>query len=312
MGIRDFFARLEDVNAPFFPSQPSAGRRFRLFSWRLARWLAVLLLLGYAAVCATLYIRQNELEYPRKATGVDLDAPIAIARAATVGLVPWDQPIPGAASPQGYVLGDFRSPAPRGTVVVFHGNGNWAGQRMTFVEAFRRRGFRTFLYEYPGYGGRPGAPSEKAIVPDARALIRALDQAGLGPIYLCGESLGSGVASAVAGDPALPVHGILLITPWDTVANVGLYRYPYIPVRQLMTDRYDSIAKLEHFAHPICVVRSAHDEIIPPPLTLNLFAHLPAHKKLILQENCGHEDWPSAPELTWWDEALDFIAGKQG
>ena len=121
-------------------------------------------------------------------------------------------------------------------------------------------------------------------------------------------SLGSGVAAAVCADPKVPVHGLALLMPWDTIANVGLSLYPFIPVRQLMIDRYDSIANLQHFAHPISVVRGDLDTIIPPQLTLNLFAHLPDPKKIILEAGYGHGDWPSSPELSWWDETLDFIA----
>ena len=165
-----------------------------------------------------------------------------------------------------------------------------------------RRGFRTFLYEYPGYGGRPGTPSEKGIVPDARALIRSLDRRGLGPIYVWGESLGSGVAAAVCADADLPVRGLVLLTAWDTVANVGLYRYPFIPIPWLMTDRYNSVANLEHFQHPICVIRGTIDPVIPAALTTRLYDHLPEPKKMIVQEGYGHGDWPDSPGLKWWDE----------
>jgi pimeloyl-ACP methyl ester carboxylesterase len=182
--------------------------------------------------------------------------------------------------------------------------------RTRYVDAFTRRGFRVFLYEYPGYGGWPGRPSEKVIVSDARALIRALDQAGFGPIYLWGESLGAGVAAAVCAEATLPVRGLVLLTPWDNIANVGLSFYPFLPVRLLLIDKYDSVANLAHFQHPVCVIRCDRDGVIPPPLTLNLYARLPEPKKMILQENCGHNDWPDAPGLAWWDDALDFIAPR--
>jgi hypothetical protein len=176
------------------------------------------------------------------------------------------------------------------------------------VAALTPRGFRVFLYEYPGYGGRPGRPSEATIVPDARALVRSLDQAGHGPIYLWGQSLGAGVAAAVCADETLPVQGLTLVSPWDNIANVGVHFYPYLPVRLLMIDKYDSVANLEHFHHPICVICGDKDGTIPSALTLNLYTHLPKQKKMILQESYGHGDWPTGPELSWWDDALNFIA----
>ena len=193
----------------------------------------------------------------------------------------------------------------------FHGNGGAAYERTAYVDAFTPRGFRTFLYEYPGYGGRPGTPGEAAIVPDARALICELDRAGDGPIYVWGESLGAGVAASVCADPGLHVQGLALVTPWDTLTNVAQSHYPWFPVRLLLVDRYDSVGNLPHFGHPICVIRSSEDEIIPPACSINLYNRLPEPKTVIVQDGYGHNDWPRGPELSWWDDALDFIAPKK-
>ena len=233
----------------------------------LAQRFALCAAVVYIAICVFLYSIQNSLTYPIKQTGADLSTEVAVTYAKSLGLVPWDRTTPGASGPQGYVRPDFAQSALRGTVVVFHGNGGAAFNRIAYAEALTRRGFRVFLYEYPGYGGRPGQPSEKTIVPDGRTLVRSLDQAGYGPIYVWGESLGAGVAAAVCADPTLPVHGLALTTPWDNIANVGQSFYPWIPVRLLMIDKYDSIANLAHFTHPICVIRSEEDEIIPAALT---------------------------------------------
>jgi pimeloyl-ACP methyl ester carboxylesterase len=273
----------------------------------LAKRLVIYAVIGYVTICVYLALMQTRMVY------AGYNQPIATADAAlqarSIGMKPWID-TPGA-DPIGYVRTDFAAPTPRGTIVVFHGNGGWALDRMTYVDAFTRRGFRVFLYEYPGYGGRPGRPGEASIVPDARALVHSLDHAGYGPIYLWGESLGAGVAAAVCADPTLPVKGLTLLTPWDNIANVGASFYPWIPVRLLMIDKYDSIGNLAPFHHPICVVRSENDEVIPAALTLNLYAHLPDPKKMILNADCGHNDWPNTPELKWWDDALDFIAPKR-
>lgn len=276
----------------------------------LAKRIAFSAVIVYLAACVFLFSLQNSLIYPIKASGADLPHDQAIQMAREFGLVPWEHTTPGASAPQGYVRPDFSNPASRGTIVVFHGNGGWSVDRTEYTDAFTRRGFRVFLYEYPGYGGRPGRPGESTIVPDAQALVRSLDQAGFGPVYVWGESLGAGVAASVCHDPTLPVHGLVLLTPWDNLANVGLSLYPFIPVRLLMIDKYDSIANLQHFAHPICVVRSSDDEVIPPPLTLNLYAHLPDPKKMIVHSGAGHNSWPNSPGLPWWDDALDFIAPR--
>jgi pimeloyl-ACP methyl ester carboxylesterase len=269
-------------------------------------------LVAYATLCVFLYFHQDGQIYPGAFSGDPIDASHALREASELGLMPWEHAGAGTAPPEGYVPRDFAAAAaPRGTVVVFHGNGGWAAERMQYPAAFGRRGFRTFLYEYPGYGGRPGRPREKTIVADARALIRSLDRQGYGPIYVWGESLGSGVAASVVADPTLPVQGLTLMMPFDSLTGEALSIFPIVPVGLLLHDQYDSISNLTHFHHPICVIRGDKDPVIPPKLTLNLFAHLPNPKLMILESGYGHGDWPCEPDLAWWDDALNFIAPRK-
>jgi alpha-beta hydrolase superfamily lysophospholipase len=290
-------------------ASPSSGRRW-YHPARLIRLLmltcAIFAVFLYVFVCVLLYSVQQSLIYPGMTTKF---TPAQAARqAAGMGVAPWSPG--GNADPEGFVLPDFHDPAPRGTVVVLHGNGEYAWYHADTARALQKRGFRAFLYEYPGYGGRSGSPSEPTIVPDLQAVIRALDKAGLGPVYIWGQSLGGGVAAAACADQSLPVHGLLLITPWDTLPNVGASFYPFIPVHLLMKDQYDSVTNLAHFTHPIFLARSDHDEVVPPRLTLNLYAHLPEPKKEIVFLNSGHNTWPGSTPESWLDEALDFIAPK--
>jgi pimeloyl-ACP methyl ester carboxylesterase len=276
---------------------------------RAVIYVLLFIVILYLFVAMFLVSKQTDMiyaGYTQPVTPAD-----ALQQAKNAGLIPWEQTTPGASGPQGYVPPDFAAPAPRGTIVFFHGNGEsawlWADQ----IPAFSKRGFRVFMYEYPGYGGRPGVPSEKTIVPDAQAVVRALDQAGYGPIYLWGVSLGTGVAAAVCADPTVPVKGVTLVCPWDNIANVGLSYYPWLPVRFLLIDKYDSIANLQHFGRPICVMRGDRDETIIPALSIDLYAHLPNPKKMILQAGYGHGDWPDTPDRPFWDDALDFMAPKK-
>jgi pimeloyl-ACP methyl ester carboxylesterase len=272
----------------------------------LFKWLLLLVAVAYLGVGLYFYCIQNDLIYEGAITPIPLKE--ATRQAATVGLVPWEHTTPGATGPQGYVEPNFADPAPRGTIVFFHGNGESAWLWKDQIAPFTRRGFRVFLYEYPGYGGRPGPPGEKAIVPDARAVIRSLAEAGYGPLYVWGVSLGAGVTPTICADPTLPVQGLTLVAPWDNIADVGSSYYPFLPIRPFMSDTYDSIAGLKHFQHPICVIYGDQDDTIYPQLTLNLYANLPEPKKIMLMKGYGHCDWPDDPALAWWDEAINFIA----
>ena len=262
----------------------------------------------YLFICVALFFFQNSLLFPRWISGAAMSTVDAALRASNEGLMPWRETASDPSTLKGYVRPNFSTNAPRGTIVLFHGNGGCAFDRDYFAEAFARRGFRTFLYEYPGYGGRPGTPNAGSIVGDAQALIRSLDHADYGPVYVWGESVGAGVAAEVCRDVSLPVRGLTLATPWDSLTNAAAYHYPFIPVSVLLWDKYDSMANLAHFQHPICVICGTIDPVLPMRLGLNLFDHLSGPKKLITKEGYGHGDWPCEPELSWWDDALDFIA----
>jgi len=195
----------------------------------------------------------------------------------------------------------------RGTVIVFHGNRGPAVLRTCYVDALQVRGYRVVLAEYPGYGGRPGELSEKSLVTDARrTATRAVSDFGR-PLYLWGESLGCGVASALAADGAIRPKGVIMLTPWDSLINEGKAKTPWLPVQLLLQDKYDNVANLSHYKGPVAVIMCRKDQVIPNKLTEQLYASLSSPKRLWIFEGAGHDDWPDIPELHWWDEVMDFL-----
>jgi len=198
----------------------------------------------------------------------------------------------------------------RGTIVIFHGNGGPAILRTYYIAALESRGYRVVLAEYPGYGGRPGELSEKSFVADARrAALRAKEEFGR-PLYLWGESLGCGVASALATDAELHPQGVVMLTPWDSLLGEARAQFPWFPVKFFLNDRYDNVANLAAYQGPIAVILSRQDEIIPNKLTERLYNSLSQPKRMWTFENAGHNDWPSHPGLEWWSEVMDFMNSK--
>ncbi len=200
------------------------------------------------------------------------------------------------------------APAPSGTIVLFHGNGGTAYDRSFYLEPLTELGFRVILAEYPQYGGRPGKVGEKPFVADGLETVRhAFAQYGE-PLYLLGESLGCGVAAAVAKKTSAPIAGIILITPWDTLAAVAKSLFPFLPVTMLLTDKYDSIVNLQSFKGNISVVGAERDEILPIRHAHNLFANLPEGKKRMwVIQGAGHNDWPFHADDSLWREMTDFV-----
>ncbi len=200
------------------------------------------------------------------------------------------------------------TPAPSGTIVLFHGNGGTAVDRGFYLQPFRNLGFRVILAEYPKYGGRPGKVGEKYFVTAGLETVRLAFEQYREPLYLVGESLGCGVAAAVAKQTSIPIAGIILITPWDTLASVAKSLFPFLPVKLVLTDKYDSIENLKTFQNKISVVGAERDEILPIRHAMNLYNHLPEGRtRMWIIKGAGHNDWPMYTDVSLFKEMTDFI-----
>jgi len=198
--------------------------------------------------------------------------------------------------------------AAKGTIIVFHGNAGRAADREFYVKMLTQLGYRVILAEYPGYGGRTGTPGEKVFVGDALQTLRLAFEKYDGPVYLLGESLGCGVAAAVAGMTSVPVEGVVLITPWDSLTSVARSKVPAFLVELLLRDRYDSVANLRSFRKRIAVVGAERDDIIPVRHAETLYASLSGEKRMWTIKGAGHNDWPMFIDPPSFKEIMDFVS----
>lgn len=219
------------------------------------------------------------------------------------GLAPWPAP---NADYRGFV-GVEPTGEPKGTVVVFHGNAGMAVDRSYYVRALTPLGYRVLLAEYPGYGGRSGRPSEATFVADARETVKLAHQEFGSPIFLWGESLGGGVATALAADPPVPIAGVVLVTPWDSLPRLAQSIYWFFPARWFVLDKYDNVANLQSYGGRVAVALAEKDEVVPIRHGRRLYESVDGPKKLWLFENAGHNSWPIHPEASWWNEVMQFL-----
>ena len=198
----------------------------------------------------------------------------------------------------------------RATAVVFHGNAGHAGHRAFYAAALAPLGLRVILAEYPGYGPRGGEVGERSLVDDAEQVIALAHRLHGPPVLVIGESLGAGVAAAAAARQRDKVAGLLLITPWDRLEHVAGHHYPWLPVKWLLRDRYDSAGHLASFGRPIMgVVVAERDAIVPARFGAALYAALSDPKRFVVVEGAGHNDWTGRLEADWWREAVSFLLG---
>ena len=196
-----------------------------------------------------------------------------------------------------------------GTVIVFHGNAGHAGHRSFYVQALAPLGYRVILAEYPGYGPRAGRPGEATLVADAgEAVALAHGQYGA-PLLLLGESLGAAVAAAAADRQREFTAGLLLFTPWGRLADVASHHYPWLPVKWLLRDRYDTSARLARFDRPVVVVVAGLDDIVPAKFGVRLHSGLGWPRHLVTIGAAGHNDWPGRVDAAWWRSVTDAGLG---
>lgn len=157
---------------------------------------------------------------------------------------------------------------PRGTdiaVLVANGNAGDRSLRAPLAEALADEGIAVLLFDYRGYGGNPGHPSEDGFARDARAAYRFLtENEGLRPEHLVyfGESLGAAVVTELATEH--PPGGLVLRSPFTDLAAVGRVHYPFLPVGALLRDRYSVIEHIRDVNVPTAVVFGSEDSIVPP------------------------------------------------
>jgi pimeloyl-ACP methyl ester carboxylesterase len=158
-----------------------------------------------------------------------------------------------------------------------------------------------FFLHYRGYGGSTGSPTEAGIVEDAIALFdharREHER-----IVLVGRSLGSGVAIQVAA--ARAATRLVLVTPYDSLARVAAWHFPWAPVRWLMLDRYESWKVAGRITIPTVAVAAEHDEVIPLERTEELMKHFsPDVAVLKIVRGAGHNT------ISESDEYIPLVQG---
>jgi len=176
-------------------------------------------------------------------------------------------------------------------IVLFHGNGGRAADRLFKAGYFTKDGYGVLLAEYRGYGGNEGQPSEQGLYNDARAYLAYLMEAeGIAAqdIILYGESLGSAVAVQMATE--ITPGALILESPFSSMVDLAKQIYWFLPVELLLQDKYESLGKIASLEMPLLIVHGARDDIVPPAHAAALFEAASEPKTLHIIEEAGHND----------------------
>jgi hypothetical protein len=191
---------------------------------------------------------------------------------------------------RGWLLRGLPSPA-RFTVVVFNGNAGNRAYRGALGQALRASSCSVLLFDYRGFGGNPGTPTESGLAADARAARAFL--AGRGDVNVdrlvyFGESLGTAVATRLAAEH--PPAALILRSPFASMTEVGQYHYPLLPVRWLLRDRFAAIDHIRQVRAPLLVIAGSRDAIVPVEHSRRLYEAAPSAKRLLVIDGADHND----------------------
>ena len=210
-------------------------------------------------------------------------------------------------NPAGEIVGLKRA-SPRqpalGSVLIAYGNASCAAGCARYANAIQSAAaFDVFILEYPGYADRAGSPSQTSFFRAADEAFQLLPTNA--PVYLVGESLGTGVASHLAGTHPDKVAGVVLISPYNRLTSVAQYHMPILPVGLLLVDRFPSEDYLRNYHGPVGVVVDGHDQVIPEKFGRRLYDGYAGPKRLWEFPNGDHATIMDPPEQ-FWKEAVDF------
>ena len=272
-------------------SRPSAGA--------IARWVLLRGSLFYFGVLVLLVVLETSMVFPAPAS----DAIRGSAQTQALGGEAWERQTRSGNVVHGAY---FPHEDPRFTLAYFHGNAEDVATSQAWLrELGNVLSANVMVFDYRGYGQSLGTPREAGLIDDGVAaidwLVERTGQTSEEMLYL-GLSLGGGVAVQVA--ERRPPSGLILVSTFDSLARVGQGHFPWLPVRWMMRNRFDSAAVLARLDVPLLQIHGDRDRIVPLVRGQTLFeAARTQHKHWITAQGFGHNDLPLG---NWASEITRF------
>jgi uncharacterized protein len=240
----------------------------------------VTLVVCYAGLLALLFVAQRSLMYFPDRVRVE---------PAAAGLLGAQEVVLDTADGEKVVAWHVPPQQGKPVIVYFHGNGGALRIRISRFRALTEGGNGLVALSYRGYGGSTGRPTESGLLADGAAAYGfAVARYAPSKVVLWGESLGTGVAVAIAAQH--PVGGLVLEAPFTSAVDIAAAVYPFVPVRLLMRDQFRSDEKIGAVKAPILVMHGERDRVVPIAYGERLFALAREPKKFVRFPQGGHDD----------------------
>ena len=149
------------------------------------------------------------------------------------------------------------------TILFLHGNAGSLENRIHKINHFKDMNVNFLIIAWRGFSKNKGSPTEKGLYKDASGAVEWLKSKGIeeSDIIIYGESLGTGVAVEIAQNKNFA--GVILESPFTSMVDAGKDKYPFLPVRLLLKDKYESDKKIKNVNSPILIMHGKVDKIVP-------------------------------------------------
>jgi len=212
-------------------------------------------IVAYAGICAVMFFMQERLVFPRHLANKNVPD-----RMTTQYLDEMTLDVEDGVTLHGYYSPNRGDGAP--LILAFSGNADSAAEVARNLE-WQFPEHRVAVFDYRGYGKSTGEPSQNALYADALKIYDTL-KAQFNPSYilLVGYSLGSGMATYLSAHR--DVAGMVLVTPYDSLARVAQRAYPFLPVMALMKHRFPSYKHMTGNPTPTYIFVAGDDQLTRP------------------------------------------------
>jgi fermentation-respiration switch protein FrsA (DUF1100 family) len=244
------------------------------------KWILIVAVVAYCGLLALLYVAQRSMMYFPEAVRTAPDVAgfpeakeVLLDSSDGARVVVWDVP-PREGMP---------------VILYLHGNGGSLRHRAPKFQSITSDGTGLVALSYRGFSGSSGSPSEEGIFADARrAYAYARERYPAAKLVVWGESLGTGVAVAVAAENK--ADALILEAPFTSTVDIAAAAYPIFPVRLLMKDQFRSDERIGKVTAPLLILHGALDRVVAITYGEKLFTLAHEPKKFVRFPRGAHED----------------------
>ena len=170
-------------------------------------------------------------------------------------------------------------------------------------------GFAVLGIDYRGFGQSTDTlPSEAMAYEDARQAYDWLGREHPGlPRYVFGHSLGGAIAVAL-GAQVEDESGVIVEGSFSSVPDVvSSFKWGWLPVGPLITQRFDAEARVGQLGSPLLVVHGSDDRLIAPSLGRKLYERAKDPKRFVLVEGGSHHNTNAVGQAQYREAVADLF-----